>query len=207
MLLILTFQIVVCPFMKYSRLLAPAGILGEPFYNIFQIFGPCGHIRGTLLQNIPKVWPLRVYQGNPFTKYSKLLAPAGILREPFYKIFQIVGSCGHIRGTLLQNIPNVWPLRAYQGSPFTTYSKKLAPAGILREPFYKIVQNFGPCGHIRGTLLQNSQNSCRVGRVVSRRSRRVASCRVGRRVFIFCNFYIFLQFVDSPFVVNRVLEC
>ena len=32
--------------------LAPAGILGEPFYKILQIFGPCGHIRVTLLQNI-----------------------------------------------------------------------------------------------------------------------------------------------------------
>ena len=44
-----------------------------------------------------------------------------------------------------------WPLRAYQGNPFTKYSKILAPAGILREPFYKIFQNFGPCGHIKGT--------------------------------------------------------
>ena len=44
----------------------------------------------------------------------------------------------------------------------------LAPAGILREPFYKIFQNVGPCGHIKGALLQNSQNSRRVGRVVSK---------------------------------------
>merc|ERR1712110_1040471 len=29
-----------------------AGILGEPVHKIFQKFGPCGHIRGTLLQNI-----------------------------------------------------------------------------------------------------------------------------------------------------------
>ena len=46
----------------------------------------------------------------------------------------------------------------------------LAPSGILGEPFYKIFQNFGTCGHIKGTLLQNSQNSQnsrRVGRVVS----------------------------------------
>ena len=27
----------------------------------FQNFAPCGHIRGTLLQNIPKFWPLRAY--------------------------------------------------------------------------------------------------------------------------------------------------
>ena len=41
--------------------LPPAGILGEPFYKIFQNVGPCGHIKGTLLQNIPKCWPLRAY--------------------------------------------------------------------------------------------------------------------------------------------------
>ena len=56
----------------------------------------------------------------------------------------------------------------------------LAPAGILGEPFYKIFQNFGPCGHIKGTLLQNSQNSRRVGRV--------------GRVFMFYIFYMFYNF-------------
>ena len=67
---------------------------------------------------------------------------------------------------------------------FTKYSKCLAPAGILREPFYKIFQKFGPCGHIKGALLQNSQNSRRVGRVVSRR---VASVVVSSffTIFIF----------------------
>ena len=62
----------------------------------------------------------------------------------------------------------------------------LAPAGILREPFYKIFQIFGPCGHLKGALLQNSQNSRRVGRVVS--------CRVASVVvssFFFTFFYIF----------------
>ena len=34
-----------------------------------------------------------------------------------------------------------------------------------RMQFFEFV---GPCGHIKGTLLQNSQNSRRVGRVVSR---------------------------------------
>ena len=38
----------------FLKILAPAGILGEPFYKKIQKFGPCGHIRGTLLQNIPK---------------------------------------------------------------------------------------------------------------------------------------------------------
>ena len=33
----------------------------KPFYNIFQIVGPCGHIKGTLLQHIPKFCPLRAY--------------------------------------------------------------------------------------------------------------------------------------------------
>ena len=88
------------------KLLPPAGILREPFYKIFQKIGPCGHIRGTLLQNIPTFWPLRAYQGDPFTKYSNILAPAGILGEPFYK-----------------------------------KNKLLAPAGIIGEPFYKIFQN------------------------------------------------------------------
>ena len=41
---------------------------------------------------------------------------------------------------------------------------------MLREPFHKIFQKCGPCGHIKGALLQNSQNSRRVGRVVSCRS-------------------------------------
>ena len=58
----------------------------------------------------------------PSTKYSKNLPPAGILREPFYKIFQ-----------------------------------KIAPAGILGEPFYKIFQNIGPCGRIKGAILQMFQ--------------------------------------------------
>ena len=53
--------IIVNRFTKYSKILAPVGILGEPFYNIFQNVGPCGHIRGTLLQHIPKIWPLRAY--------------------------------------------------------------------------------------------------------------------------------------------------
>ena len=69
----------------------------------------------------------------------------------------------------LSNILPKRPLRAYQGNPFTKYSNCLAPAGILGEPFYKIFQKFGPCGHIKGALLQNSQNSRRVGRVASRR--------------------------------------
>ena len=57
-------------------MLAPAGILGEPFYKIFQNVGPCGHLKGALLQNI------------------QFLAPAGILREPIYKIVKIVvASC------------------------------------------------------------------------------------------------------------------
>ena len=93
-----------------------------------------------------------------------MLAPAGILGEPFYKIFQMFA-----------------PLRAYQGSPFTKYSKMLAPAGILREPFYKIVK-----------IVVASVASCRVG------SRRVASCRVGRRVFIFYNFYIVYNVYIRP---------
>jgi len=58
--------------------MAPAGILREPFYKIFQKFGPCGHIKRTLLQNIQKIWPLRAYEGSPFTKYSQIVAPAGI---------------------------------------------------------------------------------------------------------------------------------
>ena len=33
----------------------------KPFYKIFQKIGPCGHIRGALLQNIPKFRPLRAY--------------------------------------------------------------------------------------------------------------------------------------------------
>ena len=41
-----------------------------------------------------------------FGNYN-ILAPAGILREPFYKIFQRVGPCGHIKRALLQNIPIV----------------------------------------------------------------------------------------------------
>ena len=78
-----------------------------------------------------------------------------------------------------------WPLRAYQGNPFTKYSKMLAPAGILRELFYNIFQKIAHCGHIKGALLQSSQNSRRVGRVVSRRS----SC------LHFYIFYIFTLFI------------
>ena len=49
-------------------------------------------------------------------------APAGIIREPFYKIFQKKSPCGHIKWALLQNI-----------------SKK------------------SPCGHIKWALLQHIQ--------------------------------------------------
>ena len=41
----------------------------------------------TIVVEISKFCPLRAYHGSPFTKYSKILAPAGILREPFYKLF------------------------------------------------------------------------------------------------------------------------
>ena len=130
------------------------------------------------------------------------MAPAGILGEPFYKKFQNVGPYGHVRGAFLQNIPKCWPLRAYQGSPFTKYSNFLAPAGILGEPFYNIFPKIGPCGHIKGTLLQNSQNSRRVGRVVSR--------RVGRRVFIFVHFlyvymFLFYFFIDYYCILHYIL--
>ena len=91
-------------------------------------------------------------------------------------------------------------------STFRLFLVHVVEIGKLREPFYKIIQIFAPCGHIKGALLQNSQNSRRVGRVVSRRvascrvvSRRVVSCRVGRRVFIFHNFYFcFNRRPDTP---------
>ena len=103
------------------------------------------------------------------------------------------GNPGHIRGALLHNIPKFGPCEHIKGA-------LLAPAGILREPFYKIFQFVGPCGHIKGALLQNSQNSRRVGRVGRVVSRRVASCRVGRRVFIlhFLHFFIFNLRPDTP---------
>ena len=56
-------------------------------------------------------------------------APAGILREPFYKIFKKKGPCGHIKGTLLQNIP-----------------PQKNPAAILRELFYKLFKKKAPAG-------------------------------------------------------------
>ena len=66
-----------------------------------ELLGPCGHIKGTLLQNIPKNCP-----------------PAGILGEPFYKIFQKIGPCGHIRGILLQHIPKKCCLLSLAGIMF-----------------------------------------------------------------------------------------
>ena len=80
-------------------------------------------------------------------KYFAQKAPAGILREPFYKIFkkkencehikwamlqhlQKKGPCGHIKGAILQNIQKKKNLRAYSGNYFTKYLKK------------------GPCGNI-----------------------------------------------------------
>ena len=79
-----------------------------------------------------------------------MLAPAGILREPFYKKYKI-----------------------------------LPPAGIFREPFYKIVK-----------IVVASVASCRVGR-------RVASVNVSYFVYnflcvlydvIFYMFFYFLKF-------------
>ena len=37
---------------KYFAQKAPAGIFSEPFYKIFLKKGPCGHIKGALLQHI-----------------------------------------------------------------------------------------------------------------------------------------------------------
>ena len=80
----------------------------------------------------------------------------------------------------------------------------LAPAGILREPFYKIFQNVGPCGHIKGALLQNSQNSRRVGRVVSRRVASVAVSSVFTiSLFIIC-LYVFIVLICF---ILRVMTC
>ena len=124
-----------------------------------------------------KLWWRKAHQSKtlvelqPSRRSERDLKPSGTQK------FQNVGPCGHIRGTLLQNIQKCWPQRVYQGSHFTKYSNFLAPAGILREPFYKIVKI-----------------------VVAS----VASCRVGRRVLllILCSFYcFFIVFTFFPFSI------
>ena len=65
-----------------------------------------------------------------FIKYSQKKAPAGILREPFYKIFPKKGPCGHIKGTLLQNIKKKGPCGHIKGALLQNIKKK-APSGIF----------------------------------------------------------------------------
>ena len=64
---------------KSHRILAPLG-LKMSFQGSFlgPSKGPCEHIKGALLQNIPPKRPLRAYYGSSFTKYQKRKRP---LRE------------------------------------------------------------------------------------------------------------------------------
>ena len=65
--------------------------IGFAAYQIFRPKGPCGHIKGALLQNIQKKAPLREYLANPFIIYIyiivKLLFHNSILLYNFISPF------------------------------------------------------------------------------------------------------------------------
>ena len=70
------------------------------------------------------------------TQILNLLAPAGILRQPFYKIFQKSGPCGHIKGALLQNIKKRKTYGHIKGALLQYIKKKNGSCGNIWQPLF-----------------------------------------------------------------------